>query len=96
MTLSPGSDAAVLDALAMALRSFAADSAVDSIVYDLDVVDGRKHGLFHFFAVYRGAGDDPIGFAFYADPDAATFALLNRRAIGGLPPGASLSPGGTP
>lgn len=81
MALSPVPAAAVSAALDMAAASFAADSAIESIVYDLDLVDGTPHGLFHFFGVYRAGDGSAAGHGFYASDDAASLALINRRAF---------------
>lgn len=75
MTLSSSPGARALDAFA---RDSAADSAIDSVVYDLAAYDPDVPAARRFIGISR----DGIH-GYWSDPDVASMALVNRRAYAG-------------
>jgi len=71
--------------LSAARATFADDTAVDSVVYDLAFYDPAIPFPIRYAAVYRapaGRSGDFVVLGGFADPDVANFALLNRNTGG--------------
>lgn len=78
VTLSSSSPVGAAGALALDAfaRDSAADSAIDSVVYDLRAYDASVPASDRFVAISR----DGI-YGFYADADVAAMAVSNRRSF---------------
>lgn len=83
MTLASPSPVGAAAALALAAfaRDSAADSAIDSVVYDLRAYDPAVPAEHRFVAVSREGIH-----GFYADDEVASFAVSNRRSWTAPPP----------